>query len=235
MQKVPNKVIFSSTVAFLRFVILYSRKVGASKSLAFFNANFRRYNMLFYAISAESSGPFPVAGRNNKDTELTALRIVTCPDNKLICDGVFTRSDGLSVASPFNSITDEMVKGRPDFSKSVDKLAPVFFHKGKNEKGVVDYDTLFFCFGAGFYQELFKRYGVVRDKLFVDVLPMVRDIRDQQARVNMPSNAAGSKMPTIKEVAEFFGKDEPRSPQDKTELICDVWNWVLESRGRGGI
>lgn len=180
--------------------------------------------MKLFAISAESSGPFPVPGRDNRNTELTALRIVHCPENKIFCQGVFTRSDGLSVNSPYNKITDEMVKDRPAFISVVSKVSPALLNP----------DNAFLCFGADYYQELFKRYGLYRRGLFVDVLPIVRDIRDLQARVNMPSNAAGSKLPTIGEVAEFFGTDVPKMPEDKTDLICNVWAWVANSRGRGG-
>lgn len=180
--------------------------------------------MQIFAISAESSGPFPAPGRDNRDTEITAFRIVTCPDNRVICDGVFSRSDGLSVNSPYNQITDEMVKGRPDFTSAVPKIQSILLNP----------NHAFLCFGAGYYQELLRRYGINRDGLFVDILPTVRDIRDLQARVNMPSNAAGSKLPTVSEVAEFFGCDVPKVPKDKTDLICEVWAWVQESRHRGG-
>lgn len=180
--------------------------------------------MKLFAISAESSGPFPVPGNDNRNTELTALRIVTCPDNKQICAGVFTRSDGLSVESPYNQITDKMVEGRPDFISAVSKVSPFLLNP----------DHAFLCFGAGYYQELFRRYGIIRDNLFIDILPVVRDMRDIQARVNMPSNAAGSKMPTIAEVAEFFGRNVPKTPEDKTNLICEIWTYLQETRGRGG-
>lgn len=191
---------------------------------------------MLYAISAESSGPFPMPGCNNTATELTALRIVTCPGNQLICNGVFARSDGLSVESLYNAITDEMVKGRPCFSEeTIKKLMPLFFHQKKNEStGKLEYDTSFLCFGAGFYQELFRRYGIARDGLFVDALVIARDIRDTQARVNMPSNAAGTKMPNTKEVAEFLGLAEPKTPEDKTNLLCEVINCYLENRDRIG-
>lgn len=180
--------------------------------------------MLRFAVSCESSGPFPLPGQNNKSTELIALRIVTIPDNKAIYDAVFSRQDGQFISFARNSTTAEMVAGRPSFDKEVSTISKIVFHKDK--KG--QYDTAFFCFGKGFYEEIFKRYGIYRNGLFFDLLPTVRDVRDMQARRNMPSNAAGSKLPTIDEAAEFFGvPDWPKvpTPKDKTDLIVDVFNW----------
>lgn len=188
--------------------------------------------MLRFAISAESSGPFPLPGQHNRATELIALRIVTLPENKVVCDKVFTRSDGQFIRFEKNSTTEDMVIGRPSFVEKAHNIAPLIMHK--DDKG--NFDTVFFCFGKGFYEELFRRYGLFRDGLFVDLLPAVRDIRDLQARANMPSNAAGSKLPTIDEVASFFGVDWPKvpTPRDKTELILDVFNWRQESMNRLG-
>lgn len=188
--------------------------------------------MIRFAISAESSGPFPLPGQNNKSTELIALRIVTCPDNRVVCDKVFSRADGQFVEYKKNSTTKEMVAGRPSFEEKCGVLAPLINHK--DQKG--QYDSLFLCFGRGFYEELFKRYGLYRDGLFVDLLPAVRDIRDLQSRTGMPSGAPGSKIPTIDEVAEFFGYDWPDvpTPKDKTDLILGVFKQLEVLHSRNG-
>lgn len=185
--------------------------------------------MLRFAISAETSGPIPLPGRNNNLTELTAVRFVTVPDNQLYREGVYTRSDGQSVNNKYSSTTDEMVQGRPAFVTVVKNLEPLFYHK---DPKTGEYDTLFICFNAGFYQELFRRYGIVRDGLFVDMLPLVRDLRDTQAVVNMPSRAAGSKLPSIPEVAEFLGSPAPVTPKDKTDLLCEVYTWAQAEMNR---
>lgn len=186
--------------------------------------------MLIYAISAESSGPFPLPGQNNLSTELIALRIVDIANNKTIVDARYSRSDGQFLNYSKNSTTEDMVKGRPAFTSKANNLKPLIFHK--DSKG--NYDTLFICFGKGFYEELFRKYGLMRNGLFVDLLPTVRDLRDLQAIANTPSRS-GSKLPTIDEVAAFMDVDWPSvpTPKDKTELIQQVFIWMNSYRERG--
>ena len=193
----------------------YTNTIGA-RNVYEFLALFRfwRLYMAVYAITCESSGPFPAPGMNNEATMLTSIRIVTCPQNKPIAAGFFTRSDGQTVASRYNAITDEMCKGRPSFESAVPKL-----------KGFISNpDNIFLCFGNGYYEQLLLRYGI-KGK-FVDLLPAARDLMARSANINNPSGSGGAKIPKIAELAEWLGFDNPVMPEDKAKLICETALWI---------
>lgn len=173
--------------------------------------------MKLYAISAESSGRFPTPYQSNLGTHLVALRIVDLDTKAVIYSEVFSRDTGESVNSDFHNITDQMVAGKPTFSSQAASLKEWMLNPAEPK--------MFLCMGLSFYQELFRRYGIARDGLFLDMLPMITDVRDMQARVNMPSNAPGTKQMSIPEAAEFMGKDEPKTPEQKTDVICSFWDW----------
>lgn len=180
--------------------------------------------MPVYAISCESSGPFPAPGMNNEATMLTSIRIVSCPQNQIITAGYFTRSDGQTVESKYNSITDEMCKGRPSFEEAVPKL----------KRLLTDPNNVFFCFGGGYYEQLMLRYGIRGH--FIDLLPAARDLMARTANINNPSGSGGAKMPKIPELAEWLGFDTPTTPEDKAKLICETALWIKaeQTGGMGG-